>query len=94
MNGSYSKGTEFRRAPRNPIALHIKRKHIFSNDGAESFFFNSKIVSKSVHGLRLKNDLLFCNMNTRGARKAKREIVRVNATLGDCNLRIPQGRMC
>ena len=33
-------------------------------------------------------------MNTHRARKAEREKVQVSATLGDRNLRIPQGRMC
>ena len=33
-------------------------------------------------------------MNTHRARKAKCEKVQVSATLGDRNLRIPQGRMC
>ena len=33
-------------------------------------------------------------MNTHEARKVTCEKVRVSATLGDRNLRIPQGRMC
>ena len=33
-------------------------------------------------------------MNTHRARKAECERVQVSATLGDRNLRIPQGRMC
>lgn len=33
-------------------------------------------------------------MDAHRTRKVKCEKVRLDATLGDCNLRIPQGRMC
>ena len=54
----------------------------------------NKITSKSVYDLKEKNNLLFWNMDTLETRKVTSERVQVGATLRDCNLWIPQGRMC
>lgn len=59
--------------------------------GRKTKFFDT---SKSVCGFKVKNHLLFCNMNTHEARKVTCEKVKLDATLRDRNLCSSQGGMC
>ena len=47
-----------------------------------------------MYDIKIKNDLLFWNMDMIEARKVTIKKVQVDATRGERNLWIPQGRMC
>ena len=66
--GHAQKARMSKREPRNLTMLASKTKPF-------------KRKSKSAHGEQVKIGLLFCNMDTRTARKANRERVQVSATL-------------
>lgn len=94
--GRTQKVRMFKRIPRNPkkyciriilLRLRANNWHPIENVSIWNY------LSKSVYGIKAKNNLSFWNMNARSARKAMREKVWVGATLRDCNLWIPQGRM-
>ena len=69
---------------------HVPRSPILINyEGLLTLLAHANKIenkSKSVRGINEKSNLLFCNMNTYGARKVKYEKVQVNTTQRDGGL--------